>query len=916
VTREEILERIWGKGVFIEGESSINAAVRKIRRALNDDREAPRFVVTVPSRGYRFEALIRAARGTSTQSRLPQGAFIGRNIEMAELSAGLADAAAGLGRLFLISGQPGIGKTRMARELAATAEASGMRVLAGQCSEHDEAVPYLPFVEVLESYVERVSGPDVLRTVLGEEGPELARLLPKLNRILPDLPPPLELPPQQARRHMFNCFCDFVARVATEQTTLLILEDLHWADDSTLALLGHLTQRLSRLPLLVAGTYRDVELNVAGELARTLENLLRGRLATALTLTGLRREEVAEMLSSLSGQAPPAAIAAEFYRETEGNPFFVEELFRHLEEESRLYNSDGIFNTDLRIAELEVPRSVRLVVGRRLARLSDRTQGTLGTAATIGRLFSLELIEASTKAEASSLLESVEEAERAGLVFSSAESPTARFEFSHELVRQAVVGGLSAARRQRLHLEVAEAIERVYAHALEDHYGDLAHHYSRSDNVAKAVEYLGRAGQQAIRRSAYAEAIGSLSTALDLLQRLPKSPEGIQQELLFQLALGPALINVKGRAAPETERAYTRALELCERMGDPPELFRALYGLWVVHLYRGEVRKAHERAEQLLRLAQGAPDPLLSLHAHQASGNTSLSMGAFLPAREHLEMAISLYDHERHRSLKFRYVGAGAGVACLSLAAWTLWLLGYPDQALKRGNEALAFAQTLSDPFCLVLAEYDFGALRQYRREAVAAQETEESVIALCAEHGFPDWLAQATTLRGWAMAEQGHNEEGIAQVQEGLAAYRATGAELMRPYFLMLLGDACRDTNRLDHGLIALTEALAAANEHENRQFEAETHRLKGDLLLKQSDSNAPEARSCFERAIEIARKQSAKSWELRATMSLARLLATQGHCGEARTMLADIYGWFTEGFDTADLKQAKALLDELGAS
>jgi predicted ATPase len=398
-----------------------------------------------------------------------------------------------------------------------------MTVLAGHCSEHDEAVPYLPFVEILEGYVERISSPDVLRTLLGEEGPELARLLPKLNRILPDLPPPLELPPQRARRNLFNCFCDFVARVAREQATLLILEDLHWADDSTLALLGHLTQRLSRLPLLVAGTYRDAELNISDALAKMLENLLRGRLATALTLTGLRREEVADMLSSLSGQAPPAAIAAEFHREPEGNPFFIEELFRHLEEENRLYDSDGIFHTELRVAELEVPRSVRLVVGRRLARLSDRTRTTLGTAATIGRLFSFELLEASTMADASSLLESVEEAERAGLVFFSAESPTARFEFSHELVWQAVVGGLSAARRQWLHLEVAEAIERVYSHALEDHYGELAHHYGRSDNVAKAVEYLGRAGQQAIRRSAYAEAISSLSAAIDLLQMLPES---------------------------------------------------------------------------------------------------------------------------------------------------------------------------------------------------------------------------------------------------------------------------------------------------------------------------------------------------------------------------------------------------------
>ncbi len=617
VTREEILEQIWGKGIFIS-ENSINTAVRKIRRALKDDADAPRFIVTVPSGGYRFEALLRAANNAPTQSRLLEGAFIGRNIEMAELRAGLADAAAGRGRLFLISGQPGIGKTRLVRELAASAEASGMKVLAGQCSEHDEPVPYLPFVEILEGCVERASGPDVLRTLLGEEGPELARLLPKLNRILPDLPPPLELPPPQARRHLFNCFCDFVARVAREQPTLLILEDLHWADDSTLALLGHLTQRLSALPLLVAGTYRDVELNVAGELARTLENLFRGRLATALTLTGLRREEVADMLSSLSGQAAPGAIAAEFYRETEGNPFFVEELFRHLEEENRLYDSDGTFHTDLRIAELEVPRSVRLVVGRRLARLSDRTRRTLGTAAIIGRLFSFELLEVSTKADASSLLESVEEAERAGVVFSSAESGTARFEFSHELVRQAVVGGLSAARRLRLHLEVAEAIERLFSDALEDHYAALAHHYSRSDNVAKAVEYLGRAGQQAIWRSAYAEAISSLSTAIELLQRPPESLERVRRELHLQLALGPALMTTKGRGARETERAYSRARELCERLRDPPELFRALFGLWIVYLVRAELRTAHELAEQLLRLAQGTHDPVLLLYARHA----------------------------------------------------------------------------------------------------------------------------------------------------------------------------------------------------------------------------------------------------------------------------------------------------------
>src|SRR5260370_25020504 len=290
-------------------------------------------------------------------------------------------------------------------------------------------------------------------------------------------------------------------------------------------------------------------------------------------------------------------------------------------------------------------------------------------------------------------------------------------------------------------------------------------------------------------------------------------------------------------------------------------------------------------------------------------------MGEFLPAKAHFEMAISLYDPERHRPLMFRYVGLDAGVICLSYTAVILWHLGYADQALKRGKEALAMARWLSHPPTLAFAEFYVDDLYVFRREARAAQETAESMIALSAENGLTDWLAFATTLRGWAMAEQGRNEEGIAQMQEGLAASRDTGAELVLLYFLTLLGAACMETGRLDDGLSALAEALAAADEHDNRLYEAEMHRLKGELLLRQDDSNIAEGPNSFWRATEIARKQSAKSLEFPATTSLPRLLAKQGRCDEARAMLADIYGWFTEGFDTADLKDAEALLDELSA-
>jgi len=468
-------------------------------------------------------------------------------------------------------------------------------------------------------------------------------------------------------------------------------------------------------------------------------------------------------------------------------------------------------------------------------------------------------------------------------------------------------------RRKLLHERAGVALESMFAEQLDDYLEELAHHYRRSDNTEKAVEYLGRAGQQALQRSAYADAISNLSAGLNLVQKLRDSSERIQRELLLQMSIGPALIAVKGNAAAEVERAYARARELCERLDDPPELFPAMWGLSLMHLLRGELRKSYELAEQMLRRAQSSGDPTFLLYGHFALGSTFYFLGEFLSAREHLEIAVTLYDPQLHRLVTSRYGGGNPGVASRSFAAWTLWQLGYPDQALKRGNEALTLAQALSDSYTLAFAKGFVGFLHQLRRERRAAQEHIEGAIALCAEYGFPNISAWVSTLRGWATVEQGRDEEGIAQMQESLAAYRATGTSLNRPYLLILVAEACRETGG-PHGLNALTEALAAADEHENRVWEAEIHRLKGELLLKQNDSNTAEAQGCFQRAIQIASRQAAKSLELRAAMSLARLLDKQGRRGEARTMLADIYNWFTEGFDTADLKDAKALLDELG--
>jgi predicted ATPase len=369
---------------------------------------------------------------------------------------------------------------------------------------------------------------------------------------------------------------------------------------------------------------------------------------------------------------------------------------------------------------------------------------------------------------------------------------------------------------------------------------------------------------------------------------------------------------IEGFAAPEVERAYICARGLCERLGDPPEYFWVLFGLQAVHFVRGEIRSAHELAKQLLPRAQSVNDQALLMYAHQALGCVSYQMGNLLLARENLEKAISLYDPERHRILTLRF-NVDARVNSLSYLDRTLWLLGYPDQALKRGCEALALARELSHPSSLAFAENSVSLLHISRREARAARETAEHLMALSTEHGFAFWMALASIRNGRALAELERDEEAIAQIQEGLTALFAAGAGVGRPQNLSLLAEAYVKTGRLDDGLGALTEALVTGDENENFEFKSEILRLKGELLLKQNISNAAEAQGCFELAIEIARKQSAKSWELRATTSLSRLIARQNKQDEARIRLAEIYSWFTEGLDTADLIDAKALLDKL---
>jgi predicted ATPase len=426
------------------------------------------------------------------------------------------------------------------------------------------------------------------------------------------------------------------------------------------------------------------------------------------------------------------------------------------------------------------------------------------------------------------------------------------------------------------------------------------------------VPYLQLAGAQAVQRSAHREALQHLTRGLELLATLPETPARAQQELELQVALGQALSATKGIAAPEVERTYARARALCAQLGETPQLFPTLWGLCRFYRSRGALPTARELGEQLHQLAQRDADPTHRLEAHAALGGILSYQGEYAAARTHLEQGITLIDPAAQRTLVLRR-GLAPGVMCLAYVANTLLYLGYPAQAQRRSQEALALAQTLAHPYSLGLAQHHAVFLHHQRREASAVQAQAEALLALATAHGFALWAAFGTYWRGWALAMQGQGAGVLAQLRAGLAAVAVTGQGLFRPLGLVLLAEAAGHVGQVEEGPRLLAEALTVVEAGGRGDLAAEAYRLQGEFLLRQAVPDATQAEACFQRALAIARRQQAKSWELRTAMSLSRLWQRQGKRDDARELLAPIYGWFTEGFDTADLQEAKALLEAL---
>jgi len=458
-------------------------------------------------------------------------------------------------------------------------------------------------------------------------------------------------------------------------------------------------------------------------------------------------------------------------------------------------------------------------------------------------------------------------------------------------------------------MRVAQMMEALGADRRREYAGELAHHYQLSGHTTRTVLYHQQAGQWALQRSAFGEAVSHFTTAIEHLRTLPEPPRRTQQELDLWIALGPALLATQGPGAAEVEQAYNRARDLCQQVDDTPQLFAALVGLWQHYIVRGATRTASELAEQLLTLAERLHDDDLLLQARSAMGNTLYYRGEFIAARGHLERGAALHQPQQHRAQIRRY-GRGPGLVCLRNLAWTLWVLGYPEQALRHSQQVLTVAQESVHPADLVAALVYSARVHQHRREAHVTQELTEAAMALSREQGFTQRLAAATILHGWALTAQGQVAEGLGEVCHGLEAYQATGAEDDRPYWRALLAEGLGQAGRIDEGLQALTEAMAVVHTRGLRVWEAEVHRLRGELLVAQAGAHHAEAEACFQQALDFARQQHAKAFELRAATSLSRLWQRQGKTTQAHALLAEIYAWFTEGFETVDLQDAKAML------
>ena len=837
--------------------------------------------------------------------------FVGRRNELERMQAMSQLAKTGEGQIIGVIGEAGVGKSRLCHEFKLLAKDDCL-ILECTSDSYGKAFPYLPLIDMLKNYLQIAPGDDDRRKLEKVTGRVLA-----LDRSLDDTIPFLlallgitdpatpidKMDPQIRRRRTFDAILRLVLREALNKPVLMVMEDLHWLDNESQSFLTMFGRAVEGARILLLVNYRP-EYQPTWDAATS---------HTQLRLKAFGRDDAESLLVALLGTDPALAHLKRLIIDTtQGNPFFMEEYVQTLFDHGILVRGEKIALTRA-LSTIEMPATVQGVLAARIDRLQPEHKAFLQMLAVLGNASPLRLIERVAQCSEAQLQEMLSRLQSAEFIYEQPAFPDVEYVFKHALTRETAYGELLADARRSLHSRAAQAMEAHFSDRLDDHCSELAHHYACSDNAPKAVDFLQRAGSQAMQRSAYATAIVHLSSALTMLPRLSDPAARDSRELQLQSMLGSAWMATRGFAVPEVGQAYERARELCRDTTDSTDLVRVLSGLGLLYINRGELGLARGIGEQLLGLAEHRQESELFVSGHELLGLTLLRVGELIDCRLHMEQAVRRSDEGRDGALRDS-LGRDPTVSCLGFGALALWLLGYPDQAVAGAAHALrvAHAATPRHPVSLAFAMLSSVWVHQFRGEGSLALQEAEAATEFATEQGFPSWLVLGLVVQGWAEAELGRTESGIAHIEQALLSYKATGAKVWQPLFLLLHVQALSRAGQTVAALETITKALGLASDMGTYWWEAELFRVRGELLLALSMENAAEAQACFERALSIARKQCAKSLELRASVSMTRLARRQGREAQAVLDLAAVYEWFTEGFDAADLIEARELLQE----
>jgi predicted ATPase/class 3 adenylate cyclase len=838
--------------------------------------------------------------------------FVGRRSELQQLLESWGQVKEGEGQVALLCGEPGIGKSRIAIALFDLITADPHITTRIQCSSHHTRSPFHPVIEQLSRAAgfEREDGPGVklakLEAMLSRAGQAslanaalLAALLsiPSTGRY-----PAVDLTPQRRKDLTIAALIQYLHDLAGTQPVLFVWEDVHWIDPTTSELLSKTIKAIKALPVLFLITYRP----------EFFPPWLDEPNVKMLRLERLGRAQVEAMISDISGgKKLPPEVFEHIINKTDGVPLFVEELTKTILESGLLKEAGDRYVTQDSLPVRAVPATLHDSLMARLDRLAQIKEiAQIGAA--LGREFSYRLLAAVAPISGASLRAALAQFAAADLIFARGDPPDATYVFKHALVQDAAYSSLTRSKREQLHSGIANALKEQFSETVETQPELMAHHLEQAGLIEQAIDYLRLAGQRAIERSAHAEAIGHLKHALKLLESLPA---GQRTRVAFGLEtlLAKALIAARGYAATETKETLLRARTLLDDSTEPSQKFAVLYGLWACYYVGGEGDKLQRAAAELLAEAERHGGTASLCLSHRALGTTYISIAQFDAARQHLERARALYDPQHHPPFRHQY-GQDIGATVLCYLSWALWHLGYVEQASKFAAEAVNHAEELAHPFTLAYTlSHARGMLDVFRRRPDNTCSYATLIVSICSEHGYPFWAASGQVLEGWAATCQGDTDKGIELLRAGVAAWRNTGARLWLPIYLAL--EAEGHSKRGDSGaaLRAIEQAIATSKETGEQLAIAEVLRMKARLLAETRRASDDEIEALLMESIEIARRQHARCWELRAACDLACLWQGQGRNIEGFHLLRSIYDQFTEGFDTPDLLGAKAIMDGL---